>query len=97
MDFSQLQYVSQSKILIAECTFYEDEHIERADAGKHMHIDEFGPLLERMENDYIIITHLTHRTRVVEARKMLEKRLPGEVYKKVIILMDRRNWVRKNG
>lgn len=96
VDFSQLEYVSKSKILIAECTFYEDEHIERADAGKHMHIDEFGPLLERMENEHIIITHLTHRTSVVEARKMLEKRLPGEVYKKVIILMDRKNWTRKS-
>ncbi|MHC5156636.1 MAG: hypothetical protein ACYSOZ_00865 [Planctomycetota bacterium] len=60
-----------------------------------MHIDEFGPLLERMENEYIIITHLTHRTHVVEARKMLEKRLPAEVFKKVIILMDRKNWVKK--
>jgi ribonuclease Z len=97
VDFSQLDYVSKSKILIAECTFYEDEHTERADAGKHMHIDEFGPLLERMNNEHVIITHLTHRTSVVEARKMLEKRLPGEVYKKVIILMDRKNWVRKNG
>ena len=95
-DFSALDYVSKSKILIAECTFYEDEHVERADAGKHMHIDEFGPLLERMENESIIITHLTHRTNVPEARKMLEKRLPGEVFKKVLILMDRRNWVRKS-
>jgi ribonuclease Z len=95
VDFSQLDTVSKSKILIAECTFYEDEHTERADAGKHMHIDEFGPLLERMENEHIIITHLTHRTGVVEARNMLEKRLPGEVYKKVIILMDRKNWTKK--
>ncbi|MHC4291921.1 MAG: MBL fold metallo-hydrolase [Planctomycetota bacterium] len=95
VDFSQLEYVAKSRILIAECTFYEDEHIERADAGKHMHIDEFGPLLERMENEHIIITHLTHRTSVVEARNMLEKRLPADVFKKVIILMDRNNWVRK--
>lgn len=95
VDFSQLDYVSKSRILIAECTFYEDEHTERADAGKHMHIDEFGPLLERMENETIIITHLTHRTSVLEARKMLQQRLPGEVYKKVIILMDRNNWGKK--
>ena len=96
VDFSQLDDVSKSKILIAECTFFEDEHIERADAGKHMHIDEFGPLLERMENETIIITHLTHRTSVLEARKMLEKRLPAEVFKKVIILMDRSHWYRSN-
>jgi ribonuclease Z len=26
VDFSQLKYIAESKILIAECTFYEDEH-----------------------------------------------------------------------
>ena len=95
-DYSQLDYVSKSKILIAECTFYEDEHIERADAGKHMHIDEFGSLLERMENETIIITHLTHRTSILEARKILQKNLPAEVLKKIIILMDRSCWQRNN-
>ncbi|MHC5136387.1 MAG: MBL fold metallo-hydrolase [Planctomycetota bacterium] len=96
VDFSQLETVSKSKILIAECTFFEDEHIERAEAGKHMHIDEFGPLMERMENETIVITHLTHRTNVLEARKMLQKSLPAEVFKKVIILMDRSHWSRKS-
>jgi ribonuclease Z len=89
VDFSQLEYVSKSKILIAECTFFADEHTERADAGHHMHIDEFAPLLERMENETIIITHLTHRTPIPEARKLLQQRLPGDVFKKVHILMDR--------
>ena len=95
-DYSQLKHVSQSKILIAECTFFEEEHIERADAGKHMHIDEFGPLLERMENETILITHLTHRTNILEAREMLQKRLPEEVFRKVILLMDRSQWFRNN-
>ncbi|MBL7215774.1 MAG: MBL fold metallo-hydrolase [Phycisphaerae bacterium] len=96
VDFSQLEYVSKSKILIAECTFFADEHTERADAGRHMHIDEFAPLLERMNNEHIIITHLTHRTGIVEARNMLRERLSPKTFKKVLILMDRRNWSRKN-
>ena len=95
VDYSQLGYVSKSKILIAECTFFADEHTERADAGNHMHIDEFAPLLERMENEHIIITHLTHRTGIVEARDMLQERLSAETFKKVKILMDRKNWTRK--
>ena len=95
VDYSQLEYVSKSKILIAECTFFADEHTERADAGNHMHIDEFVPLLERMENEHIIITHLTHRTGIVEARDMLQERLSAETFKKVKILMDRKNWSRK--
>jgi ribonuclease Z len=95
VDYSQLEYVAKSKILIAECTFFADEHTERADAGKHMHIDEFAPLLERMDNERIIITHLTHRTGIVEARNMLQKKLSSKTFEKVLILMDRQNWSRK--
>jgi len=91
VDFAQLPYVADSKILIAECTFFEDEHTERADAGRHMHIDEFAPLLERMNNQHIIITHLSRRTGIGQAKQMLRERLSAAVYKKITILMDRKN------
>lgn len=90
VDFSQLDYVANSRILIAECTFFEDEHTDRADAGRHIHIDEFVPLLERMHNEHIIITHLTQRTTVGQARAMFRKRMPSDLFKKVKILMDRK-------
>jgi len=91
VDFAQLDYVAHSKILIAECTFFADEHTERADAGRHMHIDEFAPLLERMHNQHIIITHLSLRTGIGEAKKMLRNCLSEATYKKINILMDRKN------
>lgn len=92
VDFSQLEYVAKSKILIAECTFFEDEHAGRANAGRHMHIDEFAPLLDRMDNEKIILTHLTHRTAIPAARKLLRKRLSEKTFEKTVFLMDRRNW-----
>jgi hypothetical protein len=55
-----------------------------------MHIDEFAPMLERMNNEYIILTHLTQRTSIGQARDMLKKKLPADVFKKIIILMDRK-------
>lgn len=94
VDFAQLDYVAHSKILIAECTFFADEHTERADAGRHMHIDEFAPLLERMHNEHIIITHLSLRTGIGEAKQMLRKCLSEATYKKINILMDRKNSVK---
>lgn len=90
VDFAQLDYVAKSKILIAECTFYEDEHVSRANAGRHMHVDEFASLVERLENEHIIIAHTTQRTPLREVRKMLKKALPTEIHDKVIILMDRK-------
>ncbi|MCE5185228.1 MAG: hypothetical protein LLF76_03785 [Planctomycetaceae bacterium] len=90
VDFSQIEHVAKSRILIAECTFFEDEHVERADAGRHMHIDEFAPLLDRMQNEVVIITHLTQRTGIGEIKKMLKAKLSEEAFKKIIILMERR-------
>ena len=90
VDFCQLPYVATSKILIAECTFYEDEHTGRAEAGRHMHINELAHLLSCMQNEHIIITHTTQRTPMPEVRRVLETALPPEVYEKVILLMDRK-------
>lgn len=90
VDFSQLHYITESKILIAECTFYEGEHTGRAEAGKHMHIDEFVTLLKKLQNEHIIITHTTQRTPMREIRKILKKALPAERYDKVILFMDKR-------
>lgn len=90
VDFSQLEYIVNSKILIAECTFYEDEHAGRAEAGKHMHITEFAELLKKLQNEHIIITHTTQRTSLQEIRKILKETVPQEQYDKIILFMDRR-------
>jgi len=90
VDFSQLKYIAESKILIAECTFYQDEHSGRAEAGKHMHIDEFAGLLNKMHNEHIIITHTTQRTPMREIHRILKEALAPELYDKVILLMANR-------
>jgi len=90
VDFSQLKYIAESKILIAECTFYEDEHSGRASAGKHMHIDDFTTLLKNLKNEHIVVTHTTLRTPMHEIRKILKNALPKDKYEKVILFMDKR-------
>jgi len=90
VDFSQLQYIVDSKILIAECTFYEPEHTKRAEAGKHMHINEFAALMEKLENEHIIVTHTTQRTPMAEIRKVLKEVLSPAKYDRTILLMDKR-------
>jgi ribonuclease Z len=90
VDFSQLKYIAESKILIAECTFYEGEHSDRAEAGRHMHIDEFATLLDKMNNEHIIITHITQRTPMREIRKILRDALPKDKYDRITLLMAKR-------
>ena len=91
VDFSQLKYIAESKILIAECTFYEDEHSGRAEAGKHMHIEEFTTLLKNMRNEHIVVTHTTLRTPMSEIRKILKKALPKDKYDRITLLMAKRS------
>ena len=90
VDFSQLKYIAECGILIAECTFYDEEHAERAEAGKHMHINEFAQLIEKMQNQYIIVTHTTQRTSMREIRETLKGALSPEKYDRLILLMDNR-------
>ena len=90
VDFSQLQYIADSKILIAECTFYEGEHTSRAKAGRHMHVDELATLLGSLNNQHIVITHTTQRTAMHEIRRTLSKALPKDTYDRIILLMSRR-------
>jgi ribonuclease Z len=90
VDFSQLKYIVESKILIAECTFYETDHTGRAEAGKHMHINEFTQLLEKLQNQHIIITHMTQRTSLREIRRILKHAVPEDKFDRIILLMANR-------
>lgn len=90
VDFSQLKYIAESKILIAECTFYEDEHSGRAQAGKHMHIEEFTTLLKNLQNEHIVVTHTTLRTPMREIRKILKNALPKDKYDRITLLMAKK-------
>jgi ribonuclease Z len=89
VDFSQLKYIAESKILIAECTFYETDHSGRAEAGRHMHISQFAELMEKLNNEHIIITHTTQRTPIREVRKLLKDVLSPRKYDRIILFMDR--------
>ena len=90
MDFSKYDFIKKSKFLIAECTFVADEHTDRALAGDHMHIDDFLKMLNELDNQYIIVTHLSQRTYIVEAKKILKEKLPPALFEKTILLMDRK-------
>ena len=87
-EFEQLACVRQSKVLIAECTFFERDHRERALAGRHYHWDDLAGALEGMENEYVVLTHLSRRTDIRAARGMVKKRLTAEQTGRVLFLMQ---------
>lgn len=88
-DFEKLACVRHSKILIVECTFFDQDHHERARAGRHYHFDQLASVLKQMKNEYIVLTHLSRRTELPHARRLVDQALPPELAGRVHFLMDR--------
>ncbi|NQT19835.1 MAG: hypothetical protein HQ592_09020 [Planctomycetes bacterium] len=89
-DYSSLPHVAEANVLLVECTFFDDEHASRAKDGRHVHVRDLPELLEGMQNEHIVIVHVTRRTNMSAARKMLKKSLPKDVAKRVTFLMSRK-------
>ncbi len=90
-NYSDLPFVRNARALLIECTFFDDEHSYRAKAGRHVHLDDLPEMLEGMNNERIIITHMTRRTNLAMARKLLRKKLSPEIREKITFLMSGRN------
>ncbi len=90
-NYSDLPFVRDARALLIECTFFDDEHSYRAKAGRHVHLDDLPEMLEGMNNERIIITHMTRRTNLAMARKLLRKKLSPEIREKITFLMSGRN------
>lgn len=80
--------VIHAQILITECTFYDADHITRAKVGKHLHLDQFVQVLPTLENDAIVLIHVSRRTGVSRAKYLLRKRIGTEAMQRVHFLMD---------
>lgn len=90
-NYSSLPHVAQAKALLIECTFFEDDHADRAKLGKHLHVNDLPEVLEGMNNERIIIIHVTRRTNMALARKAMRKTLGDDLFEKVTFLMSRRH------
>lgn len=90
-NYSDLPHVAKAQVLLIECTFFDDEHISRARAGKHLHVVDLAEVLEGMENERILLVHVTRRTNMASARQILRKALPGRILERVSFLMSRRS------
>ncbi|MFW6154417.1 MAG: MBL fold metallo-hydrolase [Planctomycetota bacterium] len=89
-NYSDLEHVRTSKVLLLECTFFDPDHVRRARKGKHLHVNDLPDLLEGMDNEHIVLIHVTRRTNMAEARKALRKTLRKDQLDRISFLMSRR-------
>lgn len=83
--------VRKAQIVICECTFFEEGHEDRAIVGKHMHLKHILEWLPVLECQKLILVHLSRRSNMLEARKLLSKLAKREFANKVEFLMDHRS------
>lgn len=95
--FFDLPHVKNAKVLVLECTFIDPEHRSRATAGNHLHADSFCDLLGQLNNEHILLTHLSRRTSLRAARTELNRKLPKEQMDRIVFLMSSANRPRAAG
>ena len=89
-NYSDQPHIRDSRVLVVECTFFDDEHVRRARLGKHLHVQDLGEVLEGMNNETIVLTHVTRRTNMAQARKTLRKVLRKDQVDRIVFLMSRK-------
>lgn len=80
--------VRRAKVIVIECTFYDADHVQRARAGHHMHVRDMARILPRLENEHVLLTHVTRRTFLKEARRSLTRLVGDEAMGRVKFLME---------
>lgn len=80
----------QAQVVVTECTFFEDEHRDRAKIGKHLHVDDLRMLLEAWEARDVVIAHVSRRTVMPFARERLEQVAGPRGAQRLHLLMDHR-------
>ncbi|UCD29193.1 MAG: MBL fold metallo-hydrolase, partial [Planctomycetota bacterium] len=71
--FLDHDHVRNAQVLIIECTFFEDDHVERARKGQHLHVIDWPKLMERINSPHVLLHHVTRRTGIGQAKKILAK------------------------
>lgn len=89
-DFLMLDYVRNARVLLLECTFLEDEHESRARAGHHIHVADLRRIVPLMNNEKIVLIHLSRRTAFNTAREILRRELGEIADERVTLFMAHR-------
>ena len=87
--FLDHDFVRRSPAVLLECTFYEQEHVTRARAGRHIHAQEIPKILEAIPDAQIMLTHVTRRTDLRLAKRILQGIISSNDQARVSFLMER--------
>lgn len=88
-DFLDLAWVRDAEILIIECTFFDGDHLKRARLGAHIHVSDLRRILAGVRSRYVVLNHVTRRTDLRKAKRILQDAIEVADLQRVSFLMDR--------
>ncbi|HKI04859.1 MAG TPA: MBL fold metallo-hydrolase [Thermoanaerobaculia bacterium] len=77
----------QAKVLMIECTFLGEEHRDKGERFKHLHLGDIAHWADEFRNEALVLHHLSRRFRVEELRAEVDRRLP-ELAPRIHILVE---------
>ena len=87
--FLDFDFVRNSAGVLLECTFFDPDHLERARAGRHIHVEDLPQVLSAIPDGEIMLTHLTRRTDLRLAKRLLQRVIKHDDLARVSFLMER--------
>ena len=87
--FFDLDHVRNAQLVIVECTFFDPDHVVRARAGNHTHVRDLRGIFPRLRSPHVLITHVTRRTDLRTAKRILEEMIEPVDLERSTFLMDR--------
>lgn len=76
-----------SKVLMLECTFLGEEHRDKGERFKHLHLGDIEARAGEFRNQALVLHHLSRRYRVAELRAEVDRRMP-ELAPRVHLLVE---------
>jgi ribonuclease BN (tRNA processing enzyme) len=70
-----------------ECTFLGDEHRDKGERFKHLHLEDIERRSGEMRNRALVLHHLSRRYKVADLRAEVERRMP-ELAPRVHLLIE---------
>ncbi len=74
----------RARVLFLECSFLDPADTLRAHQWGHLHIAEIAKRASQFENEVIVLTHLSLRTRPSEVISEIRSELPRDLARKVV-------------
>ena len=77
--------VRKARVLFMECTYIDEERsVERARKWGHTHLDEILDLADELENEKVVLVHLSRRYDKEYIKQILSEKVPKHCKEKIV-------------